>query len=87
MRGTLFFGALVLLLGGVVLAAASDERDVFDRPVAPQLLGRPRLVLYTNRNTKEETADPASRMAIRLRDVGYVTVVRVDLRGIIGEFL
>jgi hypothetical protein len=90
-RGTFLFGALTMLVCGATLDSASaaeraEERDVFDRPIAAQLAGRPRLVLYANRNTSEETSEPASRMAVRLRDIGYVTVVRVDLRGIPSFF-
>jgi hypothetical protein len=63
------------------------ELDIFDHPVAAQLGGdRPVLVLYANRETREATGKPAAEMALRLHDLPYVTLVRVDLRGIPSLF-
>ena len=46
--------------------------------------GRPRLVLYANRHTKMPVRLAASDLALRLHELTYVTVVRVDLRGVPG---
>jgi hypothetical protein len=68
----------------------AEELDIFDRPVAPQVAGtRPVLVLYANRATRRGTGEPADELALKLHDVPYITVVRVDLRGIpsfLGDF-
>jgi hypothetical protein len=78
-----WLAALGLLLA---LTAGASEHDVFDRPVEPRLAGRPRLVLYANRHTRMDVRVQAAEMAHRLHRLAYVTVVRVDLRGIPGLF-
>lgn len=78
----------VLLLAGSTSAAAfhENEVDVMNRPVAPLLSrGRPVLVLYCNRATRW-VGESATRMAVRLWDVPFTTLVHVDLRGIPSLF-
>ncbi len=79
-----------LLVSFVAIASAAltsdEERDIFDRPITPLVAGRPRLVLFANRDTRDGTSDPANQLSVRLHQVPYVTVVRVDLRGIPSLF-
>ncbi len=72
----------------LVLSAAlfAGEVDLFGQPVAPQLHGRPVLVLFSNDHTRETTTEAGSQLALRLHDVPYVSVVRVDLRGLASFF-
>jgi hypothetical protein len=75
-----------MLAALVASPALAAERDVFDRDVAPLLEGRPRLVLLANRHTARDVRTQASELALRLHALAYVTVVRVDLRGVPGLF-
>jgi hypothetical protein len=86
MKRQLALCALLLWAGGVQAFSIHDV-DVFDRPVAPLLSrGRPTLVLYANRTTQNAVHEPATQLAVRLRDVPFVTLVRVDLRGVPSLF-
>jgi len=70
-----------------VAAVSPQDVDVFDRPVLPLLSrGRPTMVLYANRGTGESVHAPATQMSVRLKDVPFVTLVRVDLRGLPSLF-
>jgi hypothetical protein len=71
--------ALLLLL---LPAPATEEKELFGRPL-PALLGRPAVVVYANQATqKEKLTEHLTDLSFRLRDVRPVVLVRVDLRGL-----
>jgi hypothetical protein len=73
---------VALLLFALAPGARGDELDVFHHPVSPQIAHKPVLVIYANKETRRSATEPAVELAVRLHDVPYVTVVRVDMRGI-----
>jgi hypothetical protein len=79
---------LAALLVSTVAQAAGNPVDVFDRPIAPVLTrNQPKLILYANQKTEDQIAHPGDLIAAHLKNVPYITVVRVDLRGVPGFFL
>jgi len=50
--------------------------------VVDAVAGHPRLVLLVNRATRDQVGEPAVQLATRLSEVPFLTVVRVDLRGV-----
>ncbi|WP_224372096.1 hypothetical protein [Hyalangium versicolor] len=79
--------ALICLFGllGTLPAHASESTDVLGRQV-PVGQGRPALVLYTNRGTREELRNTAYPFIYGLRSAHPVIVVHVDLRDVPGLF-
>jgi hypothetical protein len=77
--------ACLMGLFGALPAHASELEDVFGREV-PLGQGRPTVVLYANRDTREVLREHALRFAYDLRRQRPIVVVRVDLRGIPGFF-
>jgi len=73
-------------MAAVVVMGPPGERDVFSRPVAGEVAGRPRLVLLASRETRSALDVTVPQLAARLADRPFVTVVRVDLRGVPGLF-
>jgi hypothetical protein len=83
---SLLHGFTAVAVWSRLMLADTADRDVFDRPVLDVVAGRPTFVLFANRATKEATSRSGTDLAVRLHDVDYATVVRVDLRGIPGLF-
>ncbi|MBU8896131.1 hypothetical protein KRR26_10975 [Corallococcus sp. M34] len=73
------------LMAAIPARAADDGKDVLGR-VVPVGKGRPALVLYANRGTREVLRDHAFQFAYSLRQEHPVVVVHVDLRDIPGLF-
>lgn len=72
-----------VVLAALVRPDSAQELDIYDRPVVAQLEGRPRLCLYANRHTPADVTRVAARaLSDRLEPHDYVTLLRVDLRGI-----
>lgn len=70
------------------VAQAANPVDVFDRPLAPVLnRNAPKLILYANQKTQDMVSSPSDILASHLKNVPYITVVRVDLRGVPGFLL
>jgi hypothetical protein len=65
--------------------AAQPMRDAFGRTV-PTGSGRPALVFYTNRHTRDELEKYAFQAAFQLRALRPIVVVHVDLRDVPGMF-
>jgi hypothetical protein len=82
-----FIAALACLLGllGAIPAHAAELEDVFGREV-PMGQGRPTVVLYANRDTREVLRQHAYQFAYALREERPIVVVRVDLRDVPGLF-
>lgn len=78
-----FMVALACWMGlvGALPAHASALEDVFGREV-PLGQGRPALVLYANRDTRDVLREHAMRFAYELRHEHPIVVVHVDLRDI-----
>jgi hypothetical protein len=74
---------LSLLCAAPIASAAPATADVFDTPLR-QVLNRdaPKLVLYTNPNTRESVNDAGPILKEHLKGISYITIVHVDLRGI-----
>lgn len=72
-------------LWGALPAQAAEFKDVFGRDV-PVGQGRPALVLYANRDTRQVLREHAYRFAFELREKRPIVVVHVDLRDIPGLF-
>ncbi|WP_257450352.1 hypothetical protein [Archangium lipolyticum] len=79
---------LTCLMGllGALPAQASAAADVFGREI-PLGQGRPAVVLYANRDTRDVLRENALRFAYELRRENPIVVVHVDLRGIPGFFM
>ncbi|WP_338869621.1 hypothetical protein [Myxococcus stipitatus] len=79
--------ALVGLLGvlGVLPASAAELKDVFGREV-PIGKGRPAVVLYANKGTRDELREHAYQFVYDVRAGKPIVVVRVDLRDVPGLF-
>jgi hypothetical protein len=75
--------ALACLLGllGALPARAAALEDVFGREI-PLGQGRPAVVLYANRGTRQVLHEHAFKFAYDLRQERPIVVVRVDLRDI-----
>jgi hypothetical protein len=57
--------------------------DVFDHPLRPVLeRPEPKLILYASQGTGNSINDPATMMSRRLKDIPYVLVIKIDLRGV-----
>ncbi|QRK06322.1 hypothetical protein JQX13_40470 [Archangium violaceum] len=78
--------ACLMGLFGAFPAHASGLEDVFGREV-PLGQGRPAVVLYANRDTRQVLREHAMRFAYELRHENPIVVVHVDLRGIPGFFM
>lgn len=78
---------LTCLLGllGALPASAADVKDVFGKEV-PIGQGRPTLVLYANKGTKEELRQKASQFVYGVREKKPIVVIHVDLRDVPGLF-
>jgi hypothetical protein len=85
MRILVIAAACWMGLFGALPAHASELEDVFGRDV-PLGQGRPAVVLYANRDTRDVLREHALRFAYDLRRQHPIMVVRVDLRGIPGFF-
>ncbi|MCP3101901.1 hypothetical protein LZ198_23835 [Myxococcus sp. K15C18031901] len=79
--------ALACLVGllGVLPAHAAELKDVFGREV-PIGKGRPTVVLYANKGTRDELREHAYQFAYDVRGGKPIVVVRVDLRDVPGLF-
>ncbi|MCE9669545.1 hypothetical protein LY474_17180 [Myxococcus stipitatus] len=79
--------ALACLVGllGVLPAHAAELKDVFGREV-PIGKGRPTVVLYANKGTRDELREHAYQFAYDVRAGKPIVVVRVDLRDVPGLF-
>jgi hypothetical protein len=82
-----FIAVLACLLGllGALPARAAELEDVFGREV-PLGQGRPAVVLYANRDTREVLREHAYQFAYTLRAERPIVVVHVDLRDVPGFF-
>ena len=86
---TLAIALSVLCLSAIgarsAAAAEPATMDVFDKPLR-QVLTRdaPKLILYTNPNTRDSVSGAGPLMASHLKGINYITVVHVDLRGVPG---
>lgn len=85
MRILVVLACLMGLLGALPAHAGGLE-DVFGREV-PLGRGRPAVVLYANRDTRDVLREHAMRFAYELRHEHPIVVVHVDLRGIPGFFM
>jgi hypothetical protein len=81
----LVVAACLMGLFGALPAHASELEDVFGRDV-PLGQGRPAVVLYANRDTRDVLREHAVRFAYDLRRQRPIVVVRVDLRDVPGLF-
>jgi len=70
---------------GAIPAQAAELKDVFDREV-PLGEGRPAVVLYANRDTREVLREHAYQFAYALRQERPIVVIHVDLRDVPGLF-
>lgn len=79
--------ALACLLGllGAIPAQAAELKDVFGREV-PIGQGRPTLVLYANRGTRDELRQNVYQFVYDVRAQKPIVVVHVDLRDVPGLF-
>lgn len=77
--------AIALALALASPATAGAVIDILDRPV-PFADGRPQLVLYANRESRDSVNEPMGSFTFALRDLNPVVIVRVDLRGIPSIF-
>lgn len=79
--------ALACLLGllGAIPAQASEVQDVFGRRI-PIGQGRPTVVLYANRGTRDELRQHVYEFIYDVRDEKPIVVVHVDLRDVPGLF-
>ncbi len=82
-----FIAVLACMLGllGALPARATEFKDVFGREV-PLGQGRPAVVLYANRDTREVLREHAYQFAYTLRAERPIVVVHVDLRDVPGFF-
>lgn len=84
---SLVMAALALSVARLA-AAAPNTTDVFDHPLRAVLeRNTPKLILYTNQNTRDAVAQPADLVANHLKEIPFVLVVHVDLRGVPGFLL
>jgi hypothetical protein len=85
MRLIASLACLLGLLGALPTQARTGLKDVFDREV-PLGQGRPAVVLYANRDTRDQLGEHAYAFAFALREERPLVVVRVDLRDVPGLF-
>ncbi|MGZ3458784.1 MAG: hypothetical protein ACXU86_09780 [Archangium sp.] len=78
--------ACLMGLFGAIPAHAAGLSDVFGRDV-PLGQGRPAVVLYANRDTRDVLRDHAMQFAYELRREHPIVVVHVDLRDIPRLFM
>jgi len=78
---------LACLMGllGAIPAQAAELKDVFDRDV-PVGKGRPTLVLYANRGSRDELRQHAYSFIYDLRAEKPIVLIHVDLRDVPGLF-
>lgn len=76
--------ALVVACGIAAPAWAGPNMvDVFDHPLRPVLeRNQPKLILYASQATGDAISDPATLISKRLKDIPYVLVIKIDLRGV-----
>ncbi|MCP3138826.1 hypothetical protein [Pyxidicoccus xibeiensis] len=84
MRKFAALGCLLALLGALPAQAAGLE-DVFGKQV-PIGQGRPTVVLYANKGTRDELRQHAYQFIYDIRGEKPIVVVRVDLRDVPGLF-
>ncbi|WP_375760928.1 hypothetical protein [Corallococcus exercitus] len=84
MKKTALLTCLLGLLGALP-AAAAELKDVFGKEV-PIGQGRPTLVLYANKGTREELRQHASQFLYSVREKKPIVVIHVDLRDVPGLF-
>ncbi|GMU08607.1 hypothetical protein ASNO1_48600 [Corallococcus caeni] len=84
MKKTALLTCLLGLLGALP-AAAAELKDVFGKEV-PIGQGRPTLVLYANKGTREELRQHASQFIYDVRQKKPIVVIHVDLRDVPGLF-
>ncbi len=79
--------ALVCLLGllGAIPAQAAELKDVFGKEV-PIGQGRPTVVLYANKGTRDELRQHVYQFIYDVRAEKPIVVVHVDLRDVPGLF-
>lgn len=79
--------ALACLLGllGAIPSQAAELKDVFGKEV-PIGQGRPTLVLYANRGTRDELRQTVYKFIYAVREQKPIVVVHVDLRDVPGLF-
>jgi hypothetical protein len=81
------FAAVICLLAllGAIPAHADESKDVLGRQI-PLGEGRPALVLYANRGTRNDLRTTAYPFIYSLRGAQPIVVVHVDLRDVPGLF-
>ncbi|RKH02070.1 hypothetical protein D7V97_28355 [Corallococcus sp. CA053C] len=84
MKKTALLTCLLGLLASIP-AAAAEMKDVFGKEV-PIGQGRPTLVLYANKSTREELRQHAYQFIYDVRAEKPIVVVHVDLRDVPGLF-
>ncbi|WP_233586049.1 hypothetical protein [Corallococcus sp. CA054B] len=84
MKKTALLTCLLGLLGALP-ASAAELKDVFGKEV-PIGQGRPTLVLYANKGTKDELRQRASQFIYDVREKKPIVVIHVDLRDVSGLF-
>jgi hypothetical protein len=84
MKKTALLACLLGLLGALP-ASAAETKDVFGHEV-PIGQGRPTLVLYANKSTREELRAHAYQFIYDVREKKPIVVVHVDLRDVPGLF-
>ncbi|WP_426749498.1 hypothetical protein [Myxococcus sp. Y35] len=77
--------ACLLSLLGAIPAQAAELKDVFGREV-PVGKGRPTLVLYANKSSREELRQHAYSFIYDLRAEKPIVLIHVDLRDVPGLF-
>ncbi|WP_434345961.1 hypothetical protein ACN6A1_29505 [Myxococcus virescens] len=77
--------ACLLALLGAIPSQAAELKDVFGREV-PVGKGRPTLVLYANRGSRDELRQHAYSFIYDLREERPIVLIHVDLRDVPGLF-
>ncbi|NBD08904.1 MULTISPECIES: hypothetical protein [Corallococcus] len=85
MKKTALLTCLLGLLGAALPASAAELKDVFGKEV-PIGQGRPTLVLYANKGTRDELRQRAYQFIYDVRAQRPIVVVHVDLRDVPGLF-
>ncbi|NMO19853.1 hypothetical protein HPC49_29710 [Pyxidicoccus fallax] len=77
--------ACLFTLLGAIPAQAAESKDVFGREI-PIGQGRPTVVLYANKGTRDELRQHVYKFIYDVRDEKPIVVVHVDLRDVPGLF-